>query len=47
MKHLAIHTNNNWRRDILATAEYCFSVINSDVQGKPAQEDSGQLLCND
>ena len=46
MKHLAIHTNN-WRRDILATAEYCFSVINSDVQGKPAQEDSGQLLCND
>ena len=44
MQHLAIHTNN-WRRDsILLTAEYCFNVINSDMQGKPAQESSGQFL---
>ena len=43
MKHLAIHTNN-WRRDLLATAEYCFSVINSDVKGQPAQDSSGQLF---
>ncbi|CAB4143485.1 hypothetical protein UFOVP449_200 [uncultured Caudovirales phage] len=46
MKHLAIHTNN-WRRESLATAEYCFNVISSGVQGKPAQRNSGQLLYND